>query len=72
VAFLKWGLVSYWSNDGKPGRSTHAPKPSAGCPTERPAQAPETAPSEVMEVSEASPLVNSPKNDGPQLLDPAA
>lgn len=29
-------------------------------------------PAELMAVSEASPLVNSPKNEGPQLLDPAA
>lgn len=29
-------------------------------------------PAELMQVSEASPLVNSPKNEGPQLLDPAA
>ncbi len=29
-------------------------------------------PAELMEVSEASTLVNSPKNDGPQLLNPAA
>jgi putative SOS response-associated peptidase YedK len=29
-------------------------------------------PAELMEVSAASPLVNSPRNEGPQLLDPAA
>jgi putative SOS response-associated peptidase YedK len=29
-------------------------------------------PAELMAVSEASALVNSPKNEGPQLLDPAA
>ncbi len=29
-------------------------------------------PAELMEESEASTLVNSPKNDGPRLLDPAA
>jgi putative SOS response-associated peptidase YedK len=29
-------------------------------------------PAELMEVSAASPLVNSPKNEGPQLLEPAA
>jgi putative SOS response-associated peptidase YedK len=29
-------------------------------------------PAELMAVSEANPLANSPKNEGPQLLDPAA
>ena len=29
-------------------------------------------PADRMAVSEANPLVNSPKNEGPQLLDPAA
>jgi putative SOS response-associated peptidase YedK len=29
-------------------------------------------PAELMAVSEANPLVNSPKNEGPRLLDPAA
>jgi len=29
-------------------------------------------PAELMEVSEASALVNSPKNEGPRLLDPTA
>jgi putative SOS response-associated peptidase YedK len=29
-------------------------------------------PAELMEVAEANPLVNSPKNEGPKLLDPAA
>lgn len=29
-------------------------------------------PSELMDVSEANPLMNNPKNDGPELLEPAA
>ena len=32
----------------------------------------EPFPADLMDVSTANPLVNSPKNEGPQLLEPAA